>query len=121
MEIQEFKIPKEIMISSELGRKEKLLFAIILAHAVNNNGKCIIKNSEIGEILNIHPQAVNKSLKKLKNKNYISTTYKNRTPSSISRSIPSFVKEDPKYNIIRTIQVDSKFFTPKRRRRNTSN
>ncbi len=117
--MEEYRIPKEIMLSEHLGRKEKLLFSAIYSCAIYNKGVCESTNSEFSKIVGTNVNQITKTIKKLRDKGLISTNYRNRTPiETPDRDSWEFLMTDkkPDYNIIRTIFLDPKYMKRKRRR-----
>ncbi len=116
LDIQEFKIPKQVMYCDKLGKKEKLLFSLIYAHVLRS-GECTLSNQECGAFLGTRHKSISVSIKKLREAEFITTEYKNKTELK-RHKIPSYIEENPKYNIIRMIKINTdKFMTVRRRRR----
>jgi len=123
MEVNEFIIPKEIMFSKEIGKKEKLLFSIIHAFAIRNQNQCKLTNAELSAVLGVPTNQINRIIKKLKDKQFITAEYRNRTfiPGKSKQPTYLYINYDPKPNIVRTIHLNDKFIpttdVKKRRRR----
>lgn len=113
MNIYEYKIPKDIMLSKILGRKEKLLFSVLLTHSFPHKGKCKITNKTLADIIGIkNPNQITKSLQKLKKNNLISIEYQNKTKPESNDNVP---KSKFQYKTERIIVVNGDYL--KRRRK----
>ncbi len=100
----DYRIPEEVMLSDNLGRKEKLLFSVILTHS--DNGKSRLTNKDFAELIGLkNPNQITKSLQKLKKENLVTVYYKKN------------VKKNVEYNVDRTIQINEMFLKRRRKRK----
>ena len=106
--LREYIIPSSVLFSTNLGRKEKLLFAVLYTEAQQNDGVIIKSNSELGKIIGVTSNQVTKCLKKLKDNNFIDTQYENKTKYEIptNDNWERIMSEKPKFNIQRRITIN---------------
>ena len=92
-------IPFEILTNKDLSDKEKLIYSIILYFSKEKNC-CIVRNSELADLLNLTPNHISKLISSLDNKKYVKVTLKNKKNSKEieSRILKPIFKIDNRYN-----------------------
>lgn len=73
----EYRIPKSILFSAELGRKEKLIFCVLYTEAVDDQIE--ITNAQLAEIIGCRVDQIRKSIKSLHKKGLIRIEYRDRS------------------------------------------